>query len=63
MCLTIFLHNLEELNNYFRGRSDDDLSLSTLLSVRHSLEAIGKNRHFGHLEHKLKLYLGEIAIF
>lgn len=39
--LTIFLHDLKKLNNYFTGGSQKDLSLSALLSVRHGLQTIG----------------------
>lgn len=39
--LTVLLHNLQELDNDLGGRSDDDLALSTLLSVGKGLQAIG----------------------
>jgi hypothetical protein len=50
--VSVLLHDLEELHHDLGGRSDDDLSLSTLLSVRHGLKAIGKHRHTCHLQKK-----------
>lgn len=34
---TVLLHDLQKLDNNLGGRSQKDLSLSTLLSVRHGL--------------------------
>ena len=39
--VSVLLHNLQELDNDLGGRSDDDLALSTLLSVGKGLQAIG----------------------
>jgi hypothetical protein len=50
--LTVLLHNLEELDNNLRGRSEKDLSLATLLSVGHGLKAISEGRHARHLKIK-----------
>ena len=48
----MLLHHTEELNNDFRARSDEDLTLSSLLSIVDGLESIVKNGsldHFGGL--------------
>lgn len=47
--LTILLHDLQELDDDLGRRADQDLTLSTLLSVGNGLEAIGEHRHLGHL--------------
>jgi hypothetical protein len=49
--LTILLHNLEELDHHLGGRSEQNLSLSSLLSVGKGLQAIGQHGHFRHLQH------------
>jgi len=48
MQLTILLHLLQELDHDLTGRADEDLTLSTLLSVGDSLEAIGEDRYANH---------------
>jgi len=48
--VTILLHHLQELDHHLRGRSDQDLSLSALLSVGNSFKAISQHRHFRHLD-------------
>jgi hypothetical protein len=50
--LTVLLHDLQELDDNLGGWSDQDLTLSTLLSVGNSLEDIGEHRHLGHLQGK-----------
>jgi hypothetical protein len=47
---TILLHDLQEFNHNLGGRSDQDLSLSTLFSVGDSLEDISQNGHSCHLK-------------
>jgi hypothetical protein len=47
--LTVLLHLLEELDNDLGGRADKDLPLSTLLSVGHSLKAVGEYTHANHI--------------
>lgn len=49
--LTILLHDLQELDHDLGRRADQDLTLSTLLSVGNGLENISENRHLGHLKH------------
>ena len=52
--LTVLLHLLQELDHDLTGRADEDLTLSTLLSVGDSLEAIGEDRYANHF---YKLFL------
>jgi len=52
--LTILLHDLEELDHNLGGRSEQNLSLSALLSVGKGLKAIGQHGHFRHLEIELR---------
>ncbi len=47
--LTVLLHDLQELDNNLGGWSDQDLTLSTLLSIGNGLEDIGEHRHLSHL--------------
>ena len=41
--VSVLLHGLEKLDNDLGGRSDDDLSLASLLGVRHGLQAVRKH--------------------
>ncbi|KAH3658684.1 hypothetical protein OGATHE_006408 [Ogataea polymorpha] len=50
--LTMLLHNLEELDDDFRRRSDKNLSLSSLFSVVDGVESVGQN---GGSSHSLKV--------
>lgn len=52
--ITILLHNLQELDHNLGRRSEQNLSLSTLLSVGKGLKAIGQHGHSRHLESKWK---------
>jgi len=50
--VAMLLHHTEEFDNDFRARSDEDLALSSLLSVVDGLEGIVKDGsldHFGGL--------------
>lgn len=46
--LTMLLHDLEELDDDLGGRSDQDLSLTSLLGVGDGLESVSENRRSGH---------------
>lgn len=49
------LHNSQELDNDLRGRSNQNLSLASLLGVGNSLKSISKNGSASHVE--LFLYM------
>lgn len=59
--LTILLHDLEELDHDLGGRADQNLTLSTLLSVGNGLEAVGEHRHLRHL-HSTRTKSGSSSI-
>jgi hypothetical protein len=44
----MLLHLLQKFDDDLGRRADEDLPLSTLLSVRHSLQAIGEDGHANH---------------
>lgn len=44
----MLLHDLEELDDDLGGRSDQDLSLTSLLGVGDGLESVSENRRSGH---------------
>jgi len=48
--LTVLLHNLKELDDDLRARSDQHLSFSTLFGIGDVLEAVSQNAHTHHLE-------------
>jgi hypothetical protein len=52
---TMLLHFLQKLNDDFTGRSDQNLSASTLFRVGNRLEAICQNGHANHLERLSRL--------
>jgi hypothetical protein len=53
---TMSLHNSQKLDDDLRRGSDQDLSLTSLLSVGNSLKSVSENRSASHVElylHKL----------
>jgi len=46
--VTVLLHNLQELDDNLRGRSDQDLTLTGLLGVVDSVQGVSKDRGSGH---------------
>mmetsp|Transcript_29150 Transcript_29150/g.43240 ORF Transcript_29150/g.43240 Transcript_29150/m.43240 type:complete len:129 (-) Transcript_29150:34-420(-) len=47
--VVVALHNLEELDGDLGGRADEDLLLTTLLSVGNGLQSISEHGHTRHL--------------
>ena len=47
--LTVLLHHAEELDDHLGGRSEEDLSLTSLLGVDDGLKAVSQNTHENHL--------------
>ena len=43
--LTLLLHALKELQEHLGARTDEDLALTTLLSVGNGLKSVGENVH------------------
>jgi hypothetical protein len=46
--LTVPLHNLKILDDHFGARTDQNLALSSLLSVVERLQSIGQDTHTHH---------------
>ena len=47
---TVLLHDSQELDNDLGGRSDQDLTLASLLGIVHGIESVVKNRSANHFD-------------